>query len=110
MTLLRPDQVSGQKIDLKKTNPLHMDSIFKKEPAAKGPEESFGDVLMKAFDGVNDSQKQTDMLSTKMITDPDEVSVHDVMISMAESSLALNMAKTIVNRAISAYKEIINSR
>jgi flagellar hook-basal body complex protein FliE len=107
---LNANQVTGQVIDLKKTSPLHFDSALKKQPAAQGPEGSFGDVLLKAFDDVDNLQHQTETLSTQMITDPSEVSVEDVMVSMAESNLAINMAKTIVNRAIQAYKDLINVR
>jgi flagellar hook-basal body complex protein FliE len=108
--LLRPNQVSGHVIDLLKTDPRHMDSALKKAPAAKGPEGSFGDVMIKAFENVSDLQNQTETLSQKMITDPDEVNVHDVMISMAESNLAISMAKAVVDRAIRAYREIIGTR
>jgi flagellar hook-basal body complex protein FliE len=107
---LRADQVSGQIVELRKTNPLHFDGAGKIQSGKKGPEESFGEVLMRAFENVNGIQEQTEELSQKMITDPEEVSVHDVMISMAESNLAINMAKTIANRAIQAYKEIIAVR
>ncbi len=106
----RADQVNGQLVDLKRTNPLHFDGVGKKQEINKSPEKSFGDVLMKAFGDVNDIQRETEVLSQKMITDPEQVSVHDVMISMAESNLAINMARTIVNRAIQAYKDLINVR
>jgi flagellar hook-basal body complex protein FliE len=108
--IFRADQVNGQIVDLRRTNPLHFDGMVNNQQASKDPEKSFGKVFMKAFDDVNDSLNQTDDLTKKMITDPDQVSVHDVMISMAESSLALNMAKTVVNRAIQAYRDLINVR
>jgi flagellar hook-basal body complex protein FliE len=107
---LNPTQVSGQVINLIKTNPLHLDSALAKQPQTQGPEQNFANVLLKAFDDVNNVQAETENLSSLMITDPEEVSVQDVMISMAESNLAINMAKTIVNRAITAYKDLINVR
>lgn len=107
---LNPTQVTGQVINLVKTNPLHLDSALARQPQTKGPEGSFGDVLLKAFNDVNDLQSNADKLSTQMITNPESVSVQDVMISLAESGLAIDMAKTIVNRAITAYKDLINVR
>ena len=45
-----------------------------------------------------------------MITDPDSVDVHDVTIALAEANLALSMTKAVVDRALAAYREIINVR
>ncbi len=107
---LNATQVTGNVIDLKKTNPLHLDSALKKQTQAQAPEGSFGDVLLKAFNDVNNMQQTSDELATRMITDPESVTVQDVMISMAESGLAIEMAKTVVNKAILAYKDLINVR
>jgi flagellar hook-basal body complex protein FliE len=107
---LNPTQVTGQVINLVKTNSLHMDSALATQPQTQGPEGSFGDVLLKAFNDVNNLQSNADKLSTQMITNPESVTVQDVMISLAESGLAIDMAKTIVNRAITAYKDLINVR
>jgi flagellar hook-basal body complex protein FliE len=45
-----------------------------------------------------------------MITDPDSVNVHDVTVALAEANLALSMTKAVVDRALAAYREIINVR
>jgi flagellar hook-basal body complex protein FliE len=108
--LLNTSQVSGQLVSLKTTDPRHITDSSTKTSGNKEIKQSFGDVLMNAFTKVNDLQRDTEQLTQKMITDPDEVNVNDVMISMAESSLAINMAKNVVNRAIQAYKEIIGVR
>ncbi|MBN1698348.1 MAG: flagellar hook-basal body complex protein FliE [Spirochaetales bacterium] len=107
---LRSDQVSGHIIDLKQTHPLHLGSALKPVKEEGGPEKSFGDVLLAAFNDVNDLQVETTKLSEQMMTDPDSVDVHDVMISVAEANLALSMTKTIVDRALRAYREIVAVR
>ena len=78
-------------------------------PAA-GPERSFGDLLLGALGSVNDSQRKSMDLTQQMITNPDSVNVHDVTIALAEANLSLSMTKAIVDRALAAYREIINVR
>jgi flagellar hook-basal body complex protein FliE len=45
-----------------------------------------------------------------MVTDPKSVNVEDVTIALADANLALSMTKAIVDRALAAYREIINIR
>jgi flagellar hook-basal body complex protein FliE len=73
-------------------------------------EKDFGTLLWKALAGVNETQKQSIELTNKMITDPESVNVQDVMIAGAEATLAISMTKAIVDRALAAYREIINVR
>ena len=79
-------------------------------PAAGGVEQKFGDLLLGALGNVNDSQLKAMDLSQRMITDPGSVNVEDVTIALADANLALSMTKSIVDRALAAYREIINMR
>jgi flagellar hook-basal body complex protein FliE len=45
-----------------------------------------------------------------MVTDPTSVNVEDVTIALAEANLSLSMTKAVVDRALAAYREIINVR
>ena len=72
--------------------------------------QKFGDMLLGALGSVNDSQRTAMNLSQKMITDPKSVNVEDVTIALADANLALSMTKAIVDRALAAYREIINIR
>jgi flagellar hook-basal body complex protein FliE len=108
---LRNDQVFGNKITLLTNNPLHMDQLGRNVGKEKsGVEESFGEVLAKAFNNVNDKQLATTEMAEKMITEPDSVNVHDIMTAVAEANLSISMTKNIVDRAVRAYKEIIAVR
>jgi flagellar hook-basal body complex protein FliE len=107
---LRSDQVMGHIVSLKTTHPKHIDESgfnAKKKPDA---EKSFGELLANAFNDVNELQITTNRMSEKMITDPESLNVHDVMISIAEATLSLSMTKTIVDRALRAYREIVSTR
>jgi flagellar hook-basal body complex protein FliE len=71
---------------------------------------SFEQTLLDAFDQVNGAQQRTDVISQQLITDPDSVDVHDVTIAMAEASLSLNIAQTVVDRVIQSWNDITTTR
>jgi flagellar hook-basal body complex protein FliE len=71
---------------------------------------SFEDALLEAMEGVNAYQAKSEDLIQQMIVDPDSVDAQDVTIAMAEANLALNLAKTILSRVVTAWKDVINTR
>ena len=101
----------GDVVRLARTDPRHIAGIGEQAAQKRGgAEQSFGSLLMNALNGVNDSQLKGMQLTQKMITDPQSVNVHDVTIALAEANLAISMTKAIVDRALAAYREIINVR
>jgi len=118
MAFIDPAQAMGDVVRMARTNPAHLAGMG--EPAAaagasaasqsSGIEGRFGQLLAGALDGVNDSQLKAMGLSQQMITDPGSVNVEDVTIALADANLALSMTKAIVDRALAAYREIINIR
>jgi flagellar hook-basal body complex protein FliE len=114
MAILDPIQAVGNTVKLARTNPLHLAGAGEQAETARragtGVEQKFGDLLMSALGGVNDSQLNAMSLSQKMVTDPNSVNVEDVTIALADANLAISMTKAIVDRALSAYREIINVR
>jgi flagellar hook-basal body complex protein FliE len=112
MQLLSPAQAYGDVVKLARTNPNHIAGIGESGKASEAgkTEAAFGDLLLNALNGVNDSQRKGMELTQKMITDPESVDVHDVTIALAEANLAISMTKAIVDRALAAYREIINVR
>ncbi|MGA2977455.1 MAG: flagellar hook-basal body complex protein FliE [Spirochaetia bacterium] len=112
MALVDPTQATGDIVKLALTNPLHLAGIGgdQTDGQSSDVEQKFGDLLMSALGGVNDSQLKAMDLSQKMLTDPSSVNVEDVTIALADANLALSMTKAIVDRALAAYREIINIR
>jgi flagellar hook-basal body complex protein FliE len=116
MGLLNPAQAYGDIVRLARTDPRHLAGAGASAPAAQspsaagGPEKAFGEMLLAALGNVNQSQLKGMDLAQAMITDPDSVDVHDVTIALAEANLAISMTKAIVDRALTAYREIINVR
>jgi flagellar hook-basal body complex protein FliE len=100
----------GDIVTIARTNPLHMDTkgnLAKDEGDGKV---SFENALLKAMDGVNAKQMDSSQLTEKMLTDPDSVDAHQVTLAQAEATLSLNMARTIINRLVQGWKDVINTR
>jgi flagellar hook-basal body complex protein FliE len=49
-------------------------------------------------------------LSQKAITDPDSVDPQDVMLSLAQANMSLNMTKGVLDRVVRAYRELTGAR
>lgn len=71
---------------------------------------SFENALLKAMDGVNASQNKSDQMVQQMLVEPDSVDAQDVTIAMAEANMTLNIARTILTRVVTAWKDVINTR
>ena len=113
MAFIDPTQAAGDLVKLARTNAHHLGGIGETATAAAstgGTEQTFGSMLMGALGSVNDSQLTAARLSQQMITDPNSVNVEQVTIALADANLALSMTKAIVDRALAAYREIINIR
>ncbi len=112
MALFSASEVHGDAVGLARTNPGHLRSRHR-TPAAEAAEsggDRFGAMLLRALNGVNDLQLESDSLGQQMITDPDSVDAHDVTIAMSKASLAVSITKAVVDEALQAYQNIINIR
>jgi len=111
MGLFGPDQVTGDVVQLKRTNPLHLDSAGQTGPIGGEKKASgFSSMLLGALNGVNDTTQKSLALEQQAIIDPKSVDAHDVTIALAESNMAISMTKAIVDRVLQAYQNIINVR
>ena len=125
MDLLSSSLAFGNRITLATSDPRHIASgrlakaggglleTRRDDPAvspAEAAEGSFGSLFMQALGQVNDQQVRAQDLSQALITDPESVDIHDVTVALAEANLSLSMTKAIIDRAIRAYREIINIR
>jgi len=131
MALIDPAQAMGTVVKMARTNPAHLAGLGEAlaasaagasggatnaagggatNAASGGAEQKFGDMLLNALGDVNQSQLKAMDLSQRMVTEPGSVNVEDVTIALADANLALSMTKAIVDRALAAYREIINVR
>lgn len=124
MDLLSPLSVQGHVVELSRSDPRHLSGSVPAgrasrstgaggaaDPASVGtPTSGFGQLFFDALSNVNNLQHTTMDLTETMLTDPDSVDIHDVTVAIAEANLALSMTKAIMDRAIRAYQEVINTR
>lgn len=73
-------------------------------------QKSFQDYLMEAVNSVNSSQIDVDKIQEKLITDPDNVDVHDVTIAMSKARMSLNLAQSVIDRLVTGWNEITTTR
>ena len=45
-----------------------------------------------------------------MIVDPESVDVHDITIAMAEASMSLKIAQTLIDRVVKSWNDITITR
>jgi flagellar hook-basal body complex protein FliE len=72
--------------------------------------DNFADAMLRALDKVSGDQQKAETLIQTAITDPDAVDIHDITIAQAEASMSLNIARTVLNRLVQDWKDIINTR
>ena len=65
---------------------------------------------MEAVNSVNSQQLEVSNLQEKIITNPDDVDIHDVTIAMSKARMSLNLAQTVIDRLVSGWNEITTTR
>ncbi len=95
---------------MKTTHPLHMKAVKPGELREIPRDSDFSDLVRKGINSANQDQLDSQNLFVKMITEPDSVEAHDVSIAMAKANMSLQMTKSIVDKAVQAYKDITTMR
>jgi len=111
--------------ELKRTDPAHIgtspiEKISKVESGAKTAEtsltssssdnSSFQSLVLDAMNQMNSNQIDVSNIQEKILTDPDSVDVHDVTTAMAKAQMSLNLAQTVIDRLISGWSELSQTR
>ncbi|MDR1894729.1 MAG: flagellar hook-basal body complex protein FliE [Spirochaetales bacterium] len=117
MNLLPVQEAQGDLLILVRTNARHFNQqgVMGADPNAPPPERSFAALLSQGLAGtvgrVNDIYQESQRLTTQAMVDPDSVKdINDVVISIRQATMALEVTKAVADRALSAYREIINLR
>jgi flagellar hook-basal body complex protein FliE len=95
-------------VSVKITHPKHIGESQRE--STSNIEKSFGEVLLGAVDNVNKAENKARELGELAIVSPEEVNVHDIMIAEEEARLSLLFVKTVVEKGISAWRELLNLR
>ncbi|MBU0935304.1 MAG: flagellar hook-basal body complex protein FliE, partial [Spirochaetes bacterium] len=62
----------------------------------------------KALDGVNAMQLDSANAIETMMVNPEAIDPHDVTISMAKANMSLNITRTVLERIVGAWKNLVN--
>jgi flagellar hook-basal body complex protein FliE len=133
MTIYRPELVQGDKVPMKITHPKHM--VPKNGPYTVGGlsfaegrggavselgnrigaeaalrSGTFGDAMLRALDGVSAEKQFADNLIQQAVVDPESVDSHDITIAQSKASMSLNITRTVLNRIVQGWRDIINTR
>ncbi|MDR2110585.1 MAG: flagellar hook-basal body complex protein FliE [Spirochaetaceae bacterium] len=125
MTIYRPELARGDRIPMTVAHPRHMVSL-KQGYAASGRALSdlgekigagavvrsgaFEDAMLLALDRVSAYQQASSDLAQAAVTDPESVDIHDITVAEAKASMSLNIARTVLNRLVQGWKDLINTR
>jgi flagellar hook-basal body complex protein FliE len=105
-------QTNGDMVNLWATHRAHFG--FQPEKKLSGSSEDFvsefAHALKDAFYRVNDQQHESERLTTALAVRPDTVDIHDVTIAAEKARISLLFTKSIVERVIQGYRELINVR
>ena len=101
---------SVQPVDLVTRNSQALSLNREGSLSSEGKKLSFQDYILDAVKSVNQKQLDVSALQEKLITNPDEVDIHDVTIAMSKAQLSLNMAQTVIDRLVQGWSEITTTR
>jgi flagellar hook-basal body complex protein FliE len=133
VNIYKPELVSGERIPMAITHPKHM--VPKNGPYTVGGDTfasgrgtviselgnrigaeavlgsgTFENVMLQALDRVSAENQFADNLIQQSIVDPESVDSHDITIAQAKASMSLNITRTVLNRIVQGWKDIINTR
>jgi flagellar hook-basal body complex protein FliE len=71
---------------------------------------TFSDSMLGALDRVSAQQHFASQLHQAAIIDPDSVDVHDITIAQAQARMSLDITRTVLNRLVQGWRDLINTR
>lgn len=74
----------------------------------EGPRTSFGDLLQKSIDGVNETQKTAGELTKAFEMGDKNVDLAEVMIAVQKSNVSFQAMVQVRNKLVEAYKDVMN--
>lgn len=96
----------GYKVSMNSTSPKHFNYIEKNSDNTP----NFLNYLTKSITDTNEALVNAEILQQKLVEDPDNTNIDEVTIAAKEAEIALNLTKSVINKLITGYKELINIR
>lgn len=95
-------------VNMKVTSHKHI--IPSKEPRESNVERSFGEILLSLIEDINQKEQKAKELQELAVVSPEEINAHEVIIAEEEARLSLLFAKTVIEKGISAWRDLLNLR
>ncbi len=108
MEWININNTTSNSLNLSQTHPNHLSDQTRTRSAPI--QASFQDQLLGSLNQVNADQQLHQQLAIQSVVDPESVNAHDVTIAASQADLSLRITKNIVDRVISAYREITSIR
>jgi len=71
---------------------------------------TFEQAMLQALDKVSGTQQYASALQQEAIVSPDSVDAHDVTIAQGMAAMSLDITRTILNRLVQGWNNLINTR
>ncbi|MCX7679551.1 MAG: flagellar hook-basal body complex protein FliE [Spirochaetes bacterium] len=99
----------GHVVRMRATHPLH----YREEVSPQPTDDvagTFSEALSRAIGTVNNLQIEAEDLSRRMITEPESVNIHTVMIAAQKAEVALSFTRAVRDEVIRTVRELMNLR
>lgn len=111
MEILSRSQVQGNDIQMKTTSQMHFNSTGRMNANDKTKDtDAFAKVLLQSVEEANTLSQKAGDLEEKMMLYPDQVNVDEVMIASEKARLTMSFFKSITEKALRAYNDIMMLR
>jgi len=77
--------------------------------ASESKNVSFGDILKKSIEQVNDAQLQADA-AIKAAASGENTDIHDTMIAIQKADVSLKLMMEVRNKLLEAYQDIMRTQ
>lgn len=74
-----------------------------------GSGDNFAGALLSALHEAGDAERAAEVTGKKFAEGDASVGIHEAMIAMEKASVAIHYAVTLKNKALEAYKELMNT-
>ena len=100
--------IDGRHVHLNAPNPLHWG--YQAPEVKRSFQEILTQNLMQRLEQVNSAGTHSESLIQTMVTRPNAVDVHDVMIATQKAQILLDLTKTVLQKSITGFQTITNLR
>ncbi len=99
----------GHIVRLNTTHPLHYGDQ-RRAQATDDAAGGFAEALNRAIGTVNNLQVESEDLTRRMITEPESVNIHTVMIAAQKAEVSLSFTRAVRDELVRTVRELMNLR